>query len=325
VRALSQVIVAGILLAGVLSVNAFGQFGGSLAQPMLGYAWSSERAVLIPIRGIPGSATVGAPLALGVEIGHATPVDASRVVVSRRVAGDLGIADFATGHIVPVAGTAGITTTRSAVSATGTAVAIHDASGKRIVVLAGLSSGPAVSHDMPLSDPNSSIAHLAVSNDGDTVAYVTDSAPQLVYVWRPDIGTRPAGRIESLSALAMLDGDRLAVASRDTDQVWIVTGLGATPQWEVLAGPVRSISAPVGLVVSGERLSVVNAGSSEVMTFDLKGRYLGTQACDCELTGAYRVRESLYRLTDRFDRTLFLFDGRSGFGRIYFVPPASGL
>lgn len=320
-RAFSRMCLTGVLLAGGLSVTAFGQFGGSVARPMLGYAWSSERSVLIPLHGIPGSATVGAPVALGFEIVHATPVDASRVMLSRREAGDLAIANLATGQVVPVAGTGGIVTSKSAVSATGTAAAIHDASGQRIVVLTGLPSGPAAAHDLPLSDPNSSIAHLAVSNDGDTVAYVVDSAPQLVYVWRPDTGVRLAGRIESLSALALLTDDRLAVASRDADQVWIVTGLGATPQWEVLAGPVRGISAPVGLVVSGARVSVVNAGSTEVITFDATGRYLGTQRCDCELTGAYRVGESLYRLTDRFDRTLFLFDGRSGSGRIYFIPP----
>jgi hypothetical protein len=85
------------------------------------------------------------------------------------------------------------------------------------------------------------------------------------------------------------------------------------------------MSMPLGIAVSGDdRIHVASAGSGAVMTFDPTGRLLHVRHCRCEISGLFPVRGALYRLTERIDRTLFLFEGLATGPRILFVPPADG-
>jgi hypothetical protein len=56
------------------------------------------------------------------------------------------------------------------------------------------------------------------------------------------------------------------------------------------------------------------------MTLDSSGRVLKAQECRCAVSGLYAFRDSVFRLTSRLDRTVFLLDGSSPEDRILFVP-----
>jgi hypothetical protein len=207
----------------------------------------------------------------------------------------------------------------AAASSRGTAAALWDAEANRMVVLAGLPDAPRLLFHTALPHPELPVTGMAVTDDGSLLAYAAaHGASTWVFSVASDGDVRFLADVE-IGAMAFA-GDALVLAGGD-DVLWRVRDLRGAARLERFAGPVQGVSAPVALgSPDGERIHVANAGNRTVLTLDSSGRVIGRQRCDCAIAGLLPVQPGVFFLTDRIDRTLYLFDARRAAARIVFVP-----
>jgi hypothetical protein len=90
-----------------------------------------------------------------------------------------------------------------------------------------------------------------------------------------------------------------------------------------LADDRSGVSNPTSVTVSNtNQIYVADASSGTILAFDSSGRLLRSQNCGCEAAGFFPQKDSLYRLSDRTDRTLYLLEAGAAGDRIVFVPPS---
>ena len=116
------------------------------------------------------------------------------------------------------------------------------------------------------------------------------------------------------------NGDVIVADAAANEVFSIVDPRGAASRRHLLDNS-DGVSTPTGLIVAPtDQIYVTNSGSRSIMTLDGTGRLLRSQHCDCNLSGLYPLRDSVYRLSDRLDETIFLLEaGRTG-DRVVFVP-----
>ena len=284
--------------------------------------WDAQQHQLRPLQGVLGSATIGDPVDLGVDISDALELGASRLLLSSNGPVLLAV-DLSTNppSVEQVTG-ASSSPALAASSARGSAAALYSQDAHTIAIVTGLPDAPRVAHRVDVLQVNAPVTTMAVSDDGGTLVYaVSGGELTSLFSWTSASGLRALIDTSAVSALA-LAGNALVVANPRDNEVSLVPNL-ASSRRRTLAGLGQGISRPVGLAAtaSGARIHVANGGSSNVTTFELTGRLVSNRRCNCEISGLSPVGDSLYRLTDRLDRTLFLFDARSAESRILFVPP----
>jgi hypothetical protein len=315
------------VLSLLATASTRGQSAGALSGPVIGYVWDARAGRLQPLQGVPGSATIGAPLDLAAEVQFTVPVDGSRLLLVTRTAPAISLIDLSSrshGERRPAALPIDITPTLGAVSAHGTAVALLDQRSRRLALVSGLAAPAAVVQDVSLTDVSGAVTLLAIDDGGGMVAFVTsDSGGSSLYAWTTAAGTRLLGVADSFDAVAIGSNGQIVVSNAIADEVHVVDETAGQAQWRLFASRVHGTSKPVGVSAADDgRSFVANAGSGEIATFEASGRMLGAQACGCRPSGMYRLRDDVYRLTDRLDRTLFLLETTPSRGRILFVPPA---
>ncbi|HEX5108596.1 MAG TPA: hypothetical protein VFV95_09130 [Vicinamibacterales bacterium] len=320
VRARAALVVAAALIAPA----AAGQLITRVSGPVIGYVWYSQQHQLRPLQGVLGSATVGDPVDLGVEISDALELGPSRLLLTSSgpalLAVDLSTDPPSVGRVAGASFVPALATS----SRGGSAAALYDRATRTIAIVTGLPESPRVAHRVGVLQLNAPVTTMAVSDDGSTLVYaVSGGELASLFSWNPTSGVRALVDTSAVSALALLAGNGVAVANPRDNEVFLVSGLGGSTRRRTLAGPGQGISNPVGLAAAsnGARIHVANGGSSNVTTFEVTGRLVGNRRCNCEISGLKLVGESLYRLTGQLDRTLFLFDARSAESRILFVPP----
>jgi len=315
---------AGVVAAALIAPVAAGQLATRVSGPVIGYVWDAQQHQLRPLQGVLGSATIGDPVDLGIDINDALELGQSRLLLTSSGPAPLLAVDLSTNppSVEQVAG-ASAAPTLAASSPSGTAAALYDRSAHAIAIVTGLPDAPRVAERVEVLQLNSLVTAMAVSDDGGTLVYaVSGGALTSLFGWTAASGLRALVDTSAVSALA-LAGKAVVVANPRDDEVFLVPDLAGSPRRRTLAGPDQGISMPVGLAVTanGTRIHVANGGSSNVATFELAGRQVSSRRCNCQISGLGRVGESIYRLTDRLDRTVFLFDARSAESRILFVPP----
>lgn len=315
----------GTLIAAAVAAGA--QIPDQVSGPVLGYVWSAEERVVRPLQGVIGSATIGAPVDISADITLALALDPRRLLVAGpdglRVAEMTAAGARVTSRMPDAAAGAAL----GAASRGGSTAALYDAAARQIVIVTGLPAHPAVAHRIETAPAGGPVTRMAVNEDGSMVAYAVGGGNLVaaLHVWTRATGTRFVMQHDVVSALA-LAGDVVIAASPHTDEVLLVRDPAGRASRSWLAGAGHGLSRPVGLAVSApHRIHVANAGTGRVATFDVSGRLLGTIDCRCVPSGLHPVHASLYRLTDRLDRTLYLFEPGPAqglaTGRTLFVPP----
>ena len=281
---------------------------GTLDVAMLGYTADSAGAVR-PIRGIPASATLGAPIETGlhgvaVRAAYALGIDDSGAAILITAAGrrPLGIAG-ATGVFL---------------STRGTAAAIWRASNSTADILTGLPDAPAVVRSIPLnaapnavalSDDGASVAVLERSTSGvDTVSWIAGSAtPAVVH------------RSRRIQSIAMLDGAVLVAEPRAVKLVSASFG----PQ-TVVDGVDGVLSAAAS--ADGARV-VVGMSSGKIEIIDRAAGLRRTLDCGCTPNALAPLRgNAVFRLNEPGADPLWLLEADSAEPRLLFVAaPAGGV
>jgi hypothetical protein len=315
-------VVCGVLLA---SVAAAAQFTATLSGPVLGYVFDGDAQKLRPISGIMGSATVGEPVALGFAVSQVLTLDARHVIASTDSSPELLTVDLEVNPVVARAISGGqANPSQAAASLQGTSAAFYYAEAQQVLVVTGLPRNPAASHRVDLSRLGKPLTHMAVSNDGTLlVVALDDGGSEALYGWTASSDSaRFLTAAVSIGGMAITGNGAAIVADRGADEVFAIWDAGGPAIRQFLAGNSDGVSSPAGVVWNNNRIYIGNTGSATVTVLDSDGRYLETHSCSCTLSGVYPMRDSVFRLTDRIDRTIFLLDASSAEERIVFVPPA---
>jgi hypothetical protein len=309
------------LLLLAISGGLAGAQTGTFTGPVAGYVFDGGAHALRPVLGIPGAATVGAPIDAGYSF--------TAAYVAPRQDSFFGVAADGSTHWFAIAAGA---VTESAIagvmqspervvfSPSGTAAALY-ANGQAQIVT-GLRGSPAAAGSISLSSTDARHGRrvapaLAVSDDGGYLLVALNGSIQLASqngVVRPVIQTGA----DAVMAFAP-GGHDAALAARGNGAILIRDVPGAATQ-QPLAADGPSFTTPVGIAFSadGSHVFVASASQKSAMAFDLSGNR-ADMACSCspaELT----PMGSSFRLNELTADPLWLVDAGASGPRVVFVP-----
>jgi hypothetical protein len=298
-----------------------GAQSGTFNGPVAGYVFDGGAHALRPVLGIPGAATIGAPIDAGYSL--------TAAYVAPQQDSFFGIASDGATHWFTIAsgaiaekGLNGVMQApeRVVFSPSGTAAALYSNGQAQIVT--GLHGTPVVGGNLSLGSVGARRGRrvapaMAVSDDGSYLLAALNGSIQLASqngVVRPVIQTGA----DAVMAFAP-GGHDAAIAARGTGAILIKDVPGTAAQ-QPLAGDGLSFNTPVGIAFSGDglRVFVASASQKSAMAFDLSGNR-SDMTCSCspaELT----PMGSSFRLNELTADPLWLVDGGTSGPRVVFVP-----
>ncbi len=306
-------------------IGALAAQPGRISGPILGYFFDEHLAVLRPILGLPGAATMGPALDVGLKIEQAAisqPGDYALAVTGpdHQVAllRNLGGAPAAV-----LLTEAGLAPERILVSPSGSAAALFYSGGKLVELLTGLPDTPVVAGWIEVS---STFAPLAISDDGTAVLAAAEEGLLLLGA---DGSARLVSSVRGIAAAAFLN-QRLdaVIAESASNTVYWVRDVSGAGEIIPLAAEKDGISNPVAVSVSSDnqRVFVANAGSGTIAFLDLSGGALALVSCGCAPTGLDRLQgRAVFRLTEPSGQPVGVFDGDAPQARVVFVPAEKGV
>src|SRR5208283_2162267 len=293
-----------------------------VSSPVAGYVF--DGAALRPIAGVPGGATLGGALSLGLT--------ASAAVISPQLDSALVTASDRSLHLFRLSGQSvtevawnGVPRGAALVvySPSGTAAAIY-ATG-RVQVVSGLPNSPVPAFAAEVGLLPARPASQSASAAPEAVA-VSDDAAWLLVASEGHLRLLGASGSSSL----LLDGVReVGVAFASGGHAAAV--LNGQGPWldvfpDVSAAPAQRIAAlglaePAGLAYSPDGKFVVAAARAgePVTVFDLAAGAATTLNCNCAPTGVSRMGR-FFRLTEAGAGPVWLVDANTSPARIAFVP-----
>lgn len=324
-------VMVSLLLFGGAAAAQPGQIGG----PLAGYVYDRAASAVRPVRGLPGAATLGDPLALGIapQAGFVAPSQDLAVLVA---------ADGTT-HWYGLSGNAATEVTangsietpeRVVFSPSGKAAALI--TGHRVEVVTGLPAKPALAGNLttPIGSCEIALAaganrgaargkacaaaSLALSDDGAWLLLAAGSELRL-------IGVSSASSVTLMTigpaVLAFAPGNHDAAVSTAGSLIVIRDATGSATQQPLTAD--SALGRAVGVAFSPDGGTLYAAGSAGlVYSYDLAGgtgveQSSGAAATVLEPMGGY------FRLNEAGSGPLWLVVPVAGSPRVFFVPPAA--
>jgi hypothetical protein len=310
-------LVSVVLLASALHAV---QFSSSLSGPVLGYVLDRNAAKLRPVRGIIGSATVGAPLDSGYGVTQVLSLDGGHLIASTDATAELMALTVDAGQVSSVVVPGVVANpTRSAASVQGKSAAFYYSGTHDVRIVAGLPEEPRHVATWQTDRP---LTQMAVNDDGTLLVYaVAEADGEALYALSASSASpRFLTSAVSVSGLAITKNGDAIVTDRSANEVFAIWDATGGAVRKLLADANDGVSSPAGVAVSSAgRIYVASTGS--VMVLDPNGRVLKSQRCNCTVSGVNLLRDSVFRLTDGITQTIFLLDASSSEERILFVPP----
>jgi hypothetical protein len=213
---------------------------------------------------------------------------------------------------------------QSAVGIHGTTAAFYYAASQRLRIVTGLLGTPVVSQSLDLSFLGGQpLTHLSVSDDGTLVVYsIAEADRESLYVWTSSsTSSRFVFSVVSVGGIAISGNGTAIITDRGANEVFAIPDARNAAVSEFLIGERDGVSKPTGMAISADnQIYIANTGSASLLTLDSSGRLLRIQPCDCELSGVFQLRDSVFRLTDRLDRTVYILDASPSGNHISFIP-----
>jgi hypothetical protein len=297
-------------------------FAATLDGPHLGLMFDPNNKVLRPILGIPGAATLGRPLEVGVEFDKAAVSPLQDFVIL--TTGQPRTVELLRLSHLPLAPVAipGVERAPDLITLSpggGAAVLYHKYRGL-IQVLTGLPASPRVSAELYLSGRTQPAA-LAVSEDGGAVLAGVGGS---VY-WVSASGEVPLLKgLSKITAIAFTAGHTALVADGAKNQVYRVSAATGAADIEVVAGPKEGVDSPIALALSRDNRHafVANAKSGGIIKFDLTEKTAVEKiSCRCAPAALDRLgADDVFRLTAASDRPMWVLDASGQKSRVVFVP-----
>jgi hypothetical protein len=260
------------LLAGsALPALVAEDFAPGLRGPILGYVLDAQAQAIRPVNGIPGSSSLGRPLALPF------PVAAAALSPRGDFALTVSASDDHTAYLLRNLGGApnvnyiGIEgaisgADRIFLNADASAAAMLVSDTRQLQVLRGLPDAPRAGPALDLSSIPGTIAALAIASAGSNVLIAASAGHGALYLASAGEQIRPRliGSFGSPSALTLLNNDQdVIVADVAVNELTLLRNFAGVPESFRLAGVRDGISGPAGLGISadGTRLYIANGGS----------------------------------------------------------------
>jgi hypothetical protein len=289
--------------------------------PGLGYVLDGQTRRMRPVSGIPGAASIGAPLPDQPEIASAalSPRGDYAVVL---LSGSLlaGIWTPANAQVSKLPGvSAGAS--RVKLSPTGKSAALYFAESRRIQVVTGLPADPTAPREFSLAPLRSALGAFAVSDDGELLLCAESESPAAVVAINASGAANRIALSSAATALAFAPNRHDAVLAGEREAILVADPAGRAAIEALpaeLAGAGAAVFSDDGIriyftLAQPGRVAVYVAGSAAVVL-----------DCDCNPVGLYRMGGAeAYRLSDYSGVALHLLDGESNPPRIVSVPPAA--
>lgn len=297
-------------------------FSAAMDGPRLGLMFDPGQKALRPILGIPGAATLGQPLEVGVEFDKAAVSPLQDYVLL--TTGKTRNVELLTLSRLPLAPTAipGAEPAPDliALSPGGGAAALYYKVRNLIQVVTGLRTSPGVSAELYLS-AGSQPAVLAVSEDGLAVL----AAVEGTVFWVSASGEVPLIKsLPKVTAIAFAAGHSALVADGVKNQVYRVQAATGAANVEVVAGPKEGINSPVAVALSRDNRHafVANAKFSSVLKVDLIEKTTVERVwCGCTPAVLDRLAgDDVFRITEASERPMWVLDASARRSRVVFVP-----
>jgi hypothetical protein len=359
-----RTIIRTLLLTGALLLPlaclAQGQSGQSryaLRGPSLGLMFDPATAVIRPILGIPGAATLGTPLSTGFALGQAVVAPGGDFALV--VAKDdfhLAVVRASDGVVQNVAPAMGGAPDLVVFSPRGSSVALYYRASGRLVVLAGLRSQtpnnalantstlPAAPSLVAVSEDGASLLLSVTEGDGAGLYHLPgylpteqSAAPRRAAPasWPPRRDPQPvtsagAGVAQRVALFQSVSGLRFAgngsdalVADGAASAVYLIQDASGSAQITLLGSAQNGLSQPVAVEAMDDgRVLVANAGTGKLTILHRDGAPAVSVACGCAPSVLHQLAgNTVYRLTEPSQQPMWLLDAGGLESRIVAVPP----
>ncbi len=316
----------------ILPLIALGQNSGSIAGPVLGYAYDEGSRGIRLISGVPGAASYESGLPLGSALGTAY-VAANRnfAIAPDKLGEQLLLIDWTTGTAVtqPLEGAVGKGVI--ALSPSGDSAAAFFPAKNQILVWTGLpkNSNP---RQIDLSAISSPVTAVAVSDEGAVVLVaVSDGNSGTVYAATADgLASLRAGGLFPALSFAPHSHDAVA-ADQLADQVILIRDAGGSSTLSVIASSGQGVGKPASAAFSADGNFVVvgNLRTTTLLRLDLAAGSAVSTDCACRPERLSRLTgNSIFLIgstadPDSSSLAVTLFDGDSSSPRVSLIPSAT--
>ena len=302
----------------IAACSLYGQ-AGKLAAPSLGFVYDSSAHALRRIQGIPGAATIGAPVDFGMAVSAAfvaPRLDSAFVLTGEGEAHLFSLSAEAPPRELAVEALAA--RPHVVFSPSGSAAALYTPGS--VQVIQGLPDAPVVAATIKLR-PNPRPQRplpftLAISDDGAYLLYGAGGLVELIGV----AGMRrqaAGGDPSALAAFAPGGHDAAVIDGRKSVLFLDIAGAATERSFDGVAAPSAVAFSP-----DGRRLFVGSAAGRTVTTIQVTTGERSSLACDCAPM-ALTPMGTVFRLTELGSGPLWLLDAVSDRGLI-FVPALAG-
>ena len=283
------------------------------------------------ILGIPGAATLGAPVPLGIDTSRAAlSARLDYVLAAASDDGRMVLIHNLSGAPTPAAGLdVAPSADRIVLSPDGSSAALLYASQNRVNVITGLPDSPALGAELDLSGLPETPSSIAVSDDGQAVVAVAGDS---VVAFGPGGGMNTAAFAKRAVVAFLHRSSDVVITDSDSNSVFLIRDINGAAELAFVARNTDAIASPVAIQISrdNQTLIVANSASGVAARFNLAGGDPVLAACDCQISGLEALRDSRTFLLNKLGSgPLWSFDPDAPNGGIRFVPapvavPAEG-
>jgi len=314
-------IVLAVLLAGV----AAAQTGTALSGPTMGLVFDSSQSALRPIRGIPGAATLGDAVNLGIPLASATVSPRQDFALALRADDSSVVLARAGGASAAVPG-ARPAPALMVFSPAGATAALYDSGAGRVQVLTGLPDAAAVQSDVDISALAGPVAALAV-DDAGTALFLAAGAAETVALYRVGMdGTSQfLAAFRSVAALRLsVNGREALLADSAAGAVYAIRDLRGAGRMETIASGRDGLGTPIAVESDSAGRIFVADQAGNVTILDRGHGSVVSLPCGCAPTGLFRLSgTATFRLTEPSAGPMWVLDASGADARIVAVPPGA--
>ena len=313
-----------LLFTLLIAVPSFPQ-SGSVATPIVGYAFDATASTIRPIRGVPGAALLGDPVDAGFPIAMAaiSPRQNFALAVAADGSGLRTVPLSAGVDAAALPDTSLSTPDVIRFSSSGSAALLFQTPG-RLQALSGLPAHGNV-REIDLSMLSALPTAMTVSDDGALVVIAGSGA---VWVVNTQGVSSQLALPGSTAALAFRAGSHDLMAVSIGGDVHLVRHPGTSPEYRLIYAASEQTAAPTAAQFSagGTHAYVVNESGS-ITVIDTETGAVNSISCHCHASSLDPLNSrNLFRLTSPGQTAagksvLMLFDGSSSDARVWFVPP----
>ena len=315
-----------LLVVAIMPVVAFGQIPGAIGVPTMGFLLDDNARTFRPILGFPGSSTLGDAMDFGrpVVSGFSLPDNRHALAVFEEE-NSLTYLDFVA-RPMEIRAIPGVATTFTSysISPNGKSVGLVDSTHQRLQVVTGFPSNPSLALEYAAETlPPGRLLRVAV-NDAATamLVIVSSNDVETIYRWHRGSGFELLTPSVAVEGFTFINATDAVYADKMRNEVFLVHDVQEKPWMQFVAGPEDGIVTPTAVASSGNEFHIASVAAGTVVSFDLDGRRLRSQPCNCKLSRLSPIAQGTFVMTDRLNETIFVLSGTGEQSRIVFVPPA---